>query len=657
MYVPRIDVDLQQCPSKNFRGEIAPCECRSIGISQILRIGRILFLVSIAWRSHAAAAGDDFTLQLSNPIRDGNTFQETVQTVSNRTFVLEYRDSLQDTNWQVADGLIGNGRAALLRDTFAGVDQRFYRVTSAPLVTDEVGSFSLTVSPGIGLQAAYAAISAVPTLSASNRAQLILRPGTYHLDSPLILSNNYVDLIGVQGPNGPPVIQSSAYYAILQTAPILTLRNLKIDGTVTNNGNAGLLIDIPGTNSNNGSLYEFLTFANVDDAVDAGQADGTSERWLSGKWFFIDARDASLFRAPYGGFPATFEARKVTGGALSLQTRERDDSSATPSVEFDGTISHFALGNTSICSCEGLGGNIGPNALIKDGVVGNFSIALGSSVLKNALIQRITCGYGCIAGNAGASAPMTGHTDEADSRIVTLDGFPEVPPMPNALRMAFVGGTLQVEETPSYVKIEAILDPSLKRIYVSSGLEPNTTYSFVMFFEGKNHGRVSDITWVPNSGYLAMAMGPYQANNAGLIERLHVADPAADLAGIDLGYNSTLHGSTTGLYRDCHTTGIKRMTADHALWNIDNGQTLSNVRATNDLAVYLPAAVPGYKFILMRENTNFAMAVLPAFGSNDLIDGNTSLSMMDMTTVSCSAAGKWISNPVNPVSSESARQQ
>src|SRR5205823_3047697 len=152
----------------------------------------------------------------------------------------------------------------------------------------------------------------------TNRAQLILRPGTYRLDSPLILSNNYVDLVGVQGSNGPPVIQSSAYYAILQTASIVTLRNLKIVGTEATNGNAGLLIDIPGTNCNNGSFYEFLTFTNVDDAIDAAEVDGTSERWLSGKWFFIDAGDASLFRAPHGGFPATFEARKITGGAFSL---------------------------------------------------------------------------------------------------------------------------------------------------------------------------------------------------------------------------------------------------------------------------------------------------------------------------------------------------
>ena len=622
---------------------------RSIELSRILRIGGILFLVSVAWRWHASAAGDEFTLQLSNPIGNGLSFQTTVQTVSNRTFVLEYRNSLRDTNWQVADGIIGNGRSALLSDSFARVDQRIYRVTSAPLVVDEAGSFSLTISPGIGLQAAYAALSAVPALSATNRAQLILRPGTYRLDTRLILNNNYVDLVGVQGSNGPPVIQSSADFAILQTAPILTLRNLKIDGTMATNGNVGLFIDIPGTNSNHGSLYEFLVFTNVDHAIHAAELDGTSERWLSGKWFFIDAGHATLFRSPYGGFPATFEARKITGGAFSLQTRERDDSSGTPSVEFDGTLSHFVLGDASICSCQGLGGNIGPNALIEDGVVGNFSIALGSSILTNALIQRITCGYGCIAGNAGGSAPMKGHTDEEDSRLVTLDGYPNVPPVPNSLRTSFVGATLQVDGTSTFVKVEAILDPSLKRIYVSAGLDSNTTYSLVMFFEGKNYGRVSDTTWLPNPNFLAMAMGPYLANNAGLIERLHVADPADDLAGIELGINSALHAFPTGLYRDCHTTGIKRITADHALWSIDNGQTVSNVRATNDVTVYLPGAIPGYSFILMRENTNCAMAVLPGFGSKDIIDGNTSLSVLDKTTISCSVAGIWISNPASPL--------
>src|SRR5438477_8628819 len=99
--------------------------CRSIGFARILRIGRILLLVSVACRWHASAAGDEFTLQLSNPIYNDLSFQTTVQTASsNRTFVLEYRNSLQDTNWQVVDGLIGNGRTALLRDSFARVGQR-----------------------------------------------------------------------------------------------------------------------------------------------------------------------------------------------------------------------------------------------------------------------------------------------------------------------------------------------------------------------------------------------------------------------------------------------------------------------------------------------------------------------------------------------------
>src|SRR5438874_2261540 len=103
--------------------------CVSIRLARILKIGWILFLVSVAWRWRDSAAGDEFKLQLSNPICNGLSFQATVQTVSNRTFVLEYLSSLQDTNWQVADGLIGNGQTALLSDSFARVDQRFYRVT------------------------------------------------------------------------------------------------------------------------------------------------------------------------------------------------------------------------------------------------------------------------------------------------------------------------------------------------------------------------------------------------------------------------------------------------------------------------------------------------------------------------------------------------
>lgn len=61
------------------------------------------------------------------PARDQNTFTVSVETLTNRTYYLEYTDSLITADWTTLNPVLGTGAREELRDTTAAAGNRYYR--------------------------------------------------------------------------------------------------------------------------------------------------------------------------------------------------------------------------------------------------------------------------------------------------------------------------------------------------------------------------------------------------------------------------------------------------------------------------------------------------------------------------------------------------
>ena len=95
-------------------------------------------LPSVCSNVFAVAAGAYHTLllldaptslpQLLAPTRTSSSFSLVAQTLNRRTYALEFKDSLTETNWNVLPAVSGNGTLRLLNDPDASVPQRFYRL-------------------------------------------------------------------------------------------------------------------------------------------------------------------------------------------------------------------------------------------------------------------------------------------------------------------------------------------------------------------------------------------------------------------------------------------------------------------------------------------------------------------------------------------------
>ena len=66
--------------------------------------------------------------ELVNPILLGTTFSVQIYCAPGKTYVLEYKDSLNDIEWIDLDTVIGRGAMQSLTNTNAPPSQRFYRV-------------------------------------------------------------------------------------------------------------------------------------------------------------------------------------------------------------------------------------------------------------------------------------------------------------------------------------------------------------------------------------------------------------------------------------------------------------------------------------------------------------------------------------------------
>jgi hypothetical protein len=66
--------------------------------------------------------------QITNPTLSLTGFSLSLPTQSGRVYRLEYKNSLNDTNWMALPLVAGNGDMLMLTDTTATGSQRFYRV-------------------------------------------------------------------------------------------------------------------------------------------------------------------------------------------------------------------------------------------------------------------------------------------------------------------------------------------------------------------------------------------------------------------------------------------------------------------------------------------------------------------------------------------------
>jgi N-acetyl-anhydromuramyl-L-alanine amidase AmpD len=66
--------------------------------------------------------------RLLNPVRKAGRFSAVIQTVSRRSYALQYKNSLGGTNWTAVMTTAGNGTLRVLSDPAATAAQRFYRM-------------------------------------------------------------------------------------------------------------------------------------------------------------------------------------------------------------------------------------------------------------------------------------------------------------------------------------------------------------------------------------------------------------------------------------------------------------------------------------------------------------------------------------------------
>lgn len=65
---------------------------------------------------------------LQNLVLENNTFRVSLQTLTGRTYYLEYKNSISDASWTRLPGVAGNGAVTSLTNRTVGVPSRFYRV-------------------------------------------------------------------------------------------------------------------------------------------------------------------------------------------------------------------------------------------------------------------------------------------------------------------------------------------------------------------------------------------------------------------------------------------------------------------------------------------------------------------------------------------------
>jgi hypothetical protein len=93
--------------------------------------------------------GLQISFSLSNPSKSNTTFTVSFPTITNRNYVLQYKNSLSESAWTAVATVSGNNEKKSLMDTFATGNQRFYRMVSEVNVAPVLAAIgNQTVSEG-----------------------------------------------------------------------------------------------------------------------------------------------------------------------------------------------------------------------------------------------------------------------------------------------------------------------------------------------------------------------------------------------------------------------------------------------------------------------------------------------------------------------------
>jgi trimeric autotransporter adhesin len=108
-----------QCPRKIVGQIDAP-----VGLSNVVALTAGVFH-SVALRTDGTSSP---SFRLSNPMRVGNTFNCSADTENGRVYELQYKESLEITNWTSLSLVPGTGAERVFSDSTAGSALRFYRL-------------------------------------------------------------------------------------------------------------------------------------------------------------------------------------------------------------------------------------------------------------------------------------------------------------------------------------------------------------------------------------------------------------------------------------------------------------------------------------------------------------------------------------------------
>jgi hypothetical protein len=65
---------------------------------------------------------------LLSPTVNGDDFAFTFETIAGKTYVIDFKDSLDDTAWQTLQSVLGDGNAITITKSITSASQRFFRL-------------------------------------------------------------------------------------------------------------------------------------------------------------------------------------------------------------------------------------------------------------------------------------------------------------------------------------------------------------------------------------------------------------------------------------------------------------------------------------------------------------------------------------------------
>ncbi|MBI4325066.1 MAG: S8 family serine peptidase [Chloroflexi bacterium] len=158
------------------------------------------------------------SLVLFNPQRTNNAFQVSVQTVTNRTYVLQYKNLLSDPIWIAVAATSGDGTVKTLTDPIANNNQRFYRVIIADQLVNSFYSGDSYPTPNGEARLYRSSSNFFVRAADTNTVQQLTGPGgPLNGFTTFFQVGTNLDLYQPQAPASPGVSVDS-YFSSLSTA-------------------------------------------------------------------------------------------------------------------------------------------------------------------------------------------------------------------------------------------------------------------------------------------------------------------------------------------------------------------------------------------------------------------------------------------------------